>query len=52
MGQAIVKSITGNLDQEDAETFEEQLKEVRSLTVNCDQKHRPTVSLMKEFMIE
>lgn len=49
---SVVKAITGNLDQEDAIRFEEQIKEIRTLTIDSEQKHRQTVSLMKDFMIE
>lgn len=49
---SIVKAITGNLDQEDAIRFEEQIKEIKSLSLDSEQRHRQTVSLMRDFMME
>lgn len=47
---SVVKAITGNLDQEDARRFENQIREIRNYAVASERKNNQVVGLMRDFM--
>lgn len=47
---SIIKAITGNLDQDDAMKFENEIRNVQSSINNNINNQRKTLSIMREFM--